>query len=117
MVASKRKRDDDRFARDADAWHAVFGGKVEQDIRQNRMHVEVEMAIDMVQVADELQMKFDLRADLVTQRSANRVVEEVAHPGNDLVFGEMTRRVDDPFELLKGQHTSSTAYDEMKSDI
>src|SRR6266446_4250222 len=117
VVAGQRERCDDRLARNADAWHAIFGGKVEQDIRQNRMHVEIEMAVDMIQVADEFQMKIDLCADFVAQTRADLAVEKVAHSGNDRAFEETARRVDDAFELLEGQHASTAAYGEMKSDV
>src|SRR5712692_5318465 len=71
VVAGQRERCDDWLARNADAGHAIFGGKVEQDIRQNRMHVEIEMAVDMIQVADEFQVKIDLCADFVAQTRAD----------------------------------------------
>src|SRR5260370_16781238 len=117
VVAGQRERGDDRLARNADAWHAIFGGKVEQDIRQNRMHVEIEMAVDVIQVADEFQMKIDLCADFVAQTRADLAVEKVAHSDNDRAFEETARRVDDAFELLEGQHARPAAYDEMKPDI
>jgi len=65
MVAGQRERGDDRLAWSADAWHAIFDGKVEKNVGQHGMDVEIEMAVDMVQVADESQMKIDLCADLV----------------------------------------------------
>src|SRR5713101_3738366 len=117
VVAGEGERGDDRLARNADAGHARFGGKVEKHVRQHGMDVEIEMAVDMIQVAGEFQMKVDLCADFVAQRRADLAVEKVAHSGNDRAFEETACRVDDAFELLEGQHASTAAYDEMKSDV
>ncbi len=48
---------------------------------------------------------------------ADLAVEKVAHPAYDRVFSEMTGRVDNAFEFVGGQHTSSATYDEMEPDI
>ena len=117
IVAGQRERCDDRLARNADAWHAILCGKVEKHVGQHGMDVEIEMAVDMIQVAGEFQMKIDLCADFVAQTGADLAVEKVAHSGNDRAFEETARRVDDAFELLEGQHASTAAYDEMKPDI
>src|SRR5216684_1575108 len=117
VVADQRERCDDRLARNADAWHAILCGKVEKHVGQHGMDVEIEMAVDMIQVADEFQMKIDLCADFVAQTRADLAVEKVAHSGKDRVFSEMTGPVDDAFELLEGQHASTAAYGEMKSDV
>src|SRR5260370_19854030 len=41
MVAGQRERGEDRLARNTDTWHAIFGGKVEENVGRHRIDVEV----------------------------------------------------------------------------
>ena len=87
-----RERRHHALARQPDARHFVFDGEVNQNIGEQRMDVKVQMAVDMVEVADQLEMPLDLRAQLVGHRGAHRAVEEISHAGGDRTVDELARR-------------------------
>ena len=81
------------------------------------MDVEVQMAVDMVEVADQLEMALDLRAQLVGHRGAHRAVEEIAHPRADRIVDELARRVQRGAEPRRVEDTASLADDGMQPHV
>src|SRR5271155_442009 len=81
------------------------------------MNVEIQMAIDMVEVADQLEMALDLRAQLVGHDRAQRTVEEISHAGGDGIVDKFARRVHRGAEARGVEHAAPAAYDRMQADV
>src|SRR5208337_3497325 len=62
VIPAQTQRRQHALAREPEARHFVFDGEVNQNISEERMDVEIQVAVDMVEVADELEMALDLRA-------------------------------------------------------
>ena len=88
-----------------------------QNIGEQRMDVEIQMAVDMVEVADQLEMPLDLRAQLVGHRGAHRAVEEISHAGGDGTVDELARRAHRRAEPRGVEHAASAADDRMQADV
>ena len=117
MVARKLKCRHDRLAGYSQAGDAILGGKRDQNIRKHGMDMEVQMAVDMVQVADEFQMQFDLRPAFGLERRAKPAIEEVTHPGKHRVVGEAARRVHYAAEFGRGKNTHTPARHDVQAHV
>src|ERR1700722_16588937 len=109
IVLAQPKRRHHTFARKPDAWDFVFDSEVHQDIGEQWMYVEVQMAVDMIEIADQLEMALDLRAQFVGHRGADRAVEEISHPRTDRTLHELARRIHGSAEPRGSEHTASAA--------
>src|SRR4029077_5001416 len=65
IVAPKPQRRDNTFAREANAWHFVLGGELDQNVGEQWMNVKIQMTVDVIQIADEFEMALDLGAKFV----------------------------------------------------
>ena len=117
VVLAEAQRRHHALAREANARHFVFDGKLDENIGEQRMDVEIQMAVDMIEVADEFEMTIDLRAQLVGHRCAERAIEEIAHAGADWAVDELARRAHRGTESRRVEDTASPANDGMQADV
>ena len=96
VILAQPQRRDHALARQPDTRHFVFDGEVNQDVGEERMDVEIQVAVDMVEIADQLQMQLDLSAAFVGNFGAQGAVEEIAHPAVHRIFDEAAGVVDQP---------------------
>src|ERR1700680_1018228 len=54
IIVSEGERSENRLTRQPDALDAILGAEFEQEIGNDRMDVKVEVAVDMVEAADQL---------------------------------------------------------------
>jgi len=81
------------------------------------MNVYIEMAVDVVEVANQLQMRFDLRAAFVDQLLPQPAIEEITHTGVYRAVGKGGAGVDQPPKLVRIEHAAALAHHQMQSDI
>src|SRR5579859_7370849 len=117
VIASEREGREDRFARKAHTGNAVLAKQLDEQIGDHRMDMKIQMTVDMIQVADELQMKIDLGADLVAKHRADTAIEEIAHPSHHRIARELTAPVSDTAHLRGRGDTEAAADDEMEADV
>src|ERR1700685_37576 len=103
MIARERERGEDRPPREPDASHAILDTQVDQDVGDNGMNVKVEMPIDMVEAADQFQVKLDLRTDFITQPGPKVTIEVVAHASTHGTFEKISRGIDDAGKTIRRQ--------------
>ncbi len=81
------------------------------------MHVEIQMAVNMVEVTDQLEMPLNLRAQLVGHGRAQRTIEEISHAGGDRIVDKFARLVHRGTEARGVEHAPPAAYDRMQADV
>src|SRR5260370_34257014 len=77
MIARECKRREHRLARKADARDAILGSEIHQQIGDHRMSMKIQMAVEMIEAADQLQVKVDLCAAFVGEGRATAAAEEI----------------------------------------
>ena len=97
--------------------HSVLGCQIEQDIGEHGMDVKIEVPVDMIEIANQLQMSLYLGAQFVAQAAANPVIEEISHTGEDGIIGEARRRAGDAGEALRRQKAAAAANHGMKANV
>ena len=117
MVAAKPQRRHHTFAGEADAGDFVLDGELDKDIGEQWMHVKIEMTVDVIQIADEIQMPLDLRAKFVGHFRAHRAVEEVTHPGENGILEEVSGGIDRAREMRRVEDASTAAYDGVQANV
>src|SRR5208337_2366736 len=117
VIPAQTQRRQHALAREPEARHFVFDGEVNQNISEERMDVEIQVAVDMVEVADELEMALDLRAQFVGHRSAHRAIKKISHPRADGAVDELARRTHGGAESRGIEQTASAADDSMQADV
>jgi hypothetical protein len=81
------------------------------------MDVKVEVAIDVVEAANQSQMQFNLGTDFVAQARADNAIEKIAQAGADRATGEVTGGINEAGRSIRWQHAPSTTDDEMEANI
>lgn len=120
MIAGSCESRHQRLARKADEGDAILDGKSYEDIGEDRMNVEVEVAVDVIQVADEGKVAIDLRAELVGEARAQTATQKVADPPGGGIVCKSAARIDEATETVRRKdavpltHHSVQAYVESR---
>jgi hypothetical protein len=117
MITAQTQGSGHALARKPDARHFVLDGKVDENIGEQRMNVEVQMAVDVVEIADELEVTLDLRAQFVGHRGTHRAIEVVAQTRSYGIVGELARRVHCRAESRSTEHAATEADDSMQTNV
>jgi len=91
--------------------------QLDDDIGDRGVHMKIEMPIEVIEISDQLQVQFDLRATLGLQLFRNAGGEKIFHPAQHRVVAEAAKRVDHWRDLGGGQHATPHTHDEMQTDI
>src|SRR5260370_26627716 len=116
-VAIESKRRHHTFARETKIRNFVLDGKVDQNVGEDRMDMKIQMSVDMVEIADQFEMPFGLRAKFVGHFGAHRTVEEVTHPREHGILDEAPRRIDRTAKPPVFEDAPALANDRMQADV
>ena len=117
MIAPQPQRAQNTFARKPDRADLVLGGELDHDIGDHRMHVEIQMAVNMIKSSDKFEMLFDLRANFRGQTAAHLSVEKPSHAGPLRILRKTARGIDHTDKFVRRQNAASPAHDDVQADV
>src|SRR5712692_3186823 len=117
VVASKSQRRHHTLAREAKTGNFVLDGKVDQNVGEQWMNMKIQMTVDMVEIAHQFEMPFDLCAKFGGHFGAHRSIEEVTHSGQHGIPDELPGRPDRAAKLRRVEHAPAPADGRMQADI
>ena len=117
IVAPKPQRRDYTLAREADTRNFVLDGEIDQDGGEQWMNVKIQMSVDVIQIAYEIQMVLDLGAKFVGHFRAHRAVEEVTHPGENGILEEAAGGIDGARKMRRAEEAATAAYDGVQANV
>src|ERR1700683_2589773 len=93
MIARDTDSREHRFARQSDTRHFIFLRQFDHDIRERRVDMKIQMPINVIQISDQLQMQFDLRAAFRLQLLADARSEKISESVEHWIISELAERI------------------------
>jgi SAM-dependent methyltransferase len=117
MIAGQPHRGQQRLTRQPDAPNPILGGQFDHDSCNRRVHMEVQMAIQMIQTTNQFEMRFDLGAHLVAQATVNAPIKKVLQPGKHRLIRKTAAMVNDAMKAVRSKNARTAAHHQMQADV
>ncbi len=117
VVTSEPQSGQQRLAWQPHARNPILGNQLDQDGGNHRMNMEIQMAIQVIEVTNQFEVGLDLRSHFISQVSPEAPIKKIPHPGEHRLLAKTPGLVDDAAQALRGKHTGAAADHQMQADV